>query len=146
MALINNLKDHGQFADAKDCYYVYRKQHKNGLLDNLSWIFCGFGVRPEFTLVWAVLFVGFFGIVYQVSKCTHESECPFRPIGSKTSSSNQSIVKSLYYSTLVFFHTHPPAYWHPAGRWKYVVVFEDILGWFLLALFVVVLVNVMITW
>jgi hypothetical protein len=31
-------------------------------------------------------------------------------------------------------------------RWKYVLVFEDILGWFLLALFVVVLVNVMVTW
>jgi hypothetical protein len=44
----------------------------------------------------------------------------------------------------MFFVALPPPAWNLQGRWKYVVLVEDVLGWMLMTLFVVTLGNVMI--
>jgi len=54
-----------------------------------------------------------------------------------------SLKDALYFSTMVFV-SQPPHDWRPKEGWKYWVMLEDVLGWLLLALFLVTLGNVMI--
>ena len=54
-----------------------------------------------------------------------------------------SLKDALYFSTMVFI-SMPPHDWQPKEGWKYWVVLEGVLGWLLLALFLVILGNVMI--
>ena len=54
-----------------------------------------------------------------------------------------SFKDALYFSTMVFV-SMPPHDWRPKEGWKYAVMLEDVLGWLLLALFLVTLGNVMI--
>ena len=54
-----------------------------------------------------------------------------------------SFKDTLYFSTMVFV-SQPPHDWRPKEGWKYAVMLEDVLGWLLLALFLVTLGNVMI--
>ena len=68
----------------------------------------------------------------------------FRKIWNLSLTKDVSLKDALYFSALVFFHTWPHPNLRPAGRWKYVVLVEDIFGWLLLALFLVTLANVMI--
>jgi hypothetical protein len=145
LALIKNLKDHGQFDDSNDCYYMYRFNKlgkKFDFYDFLSFISCGFGVRPDIPLFWGAVLIPLFGIIFWAGRCIHRTSCPINPDQNKEKRA-PSISEALYFSVLVFFHTHPPMYWHQSGRWRYLVTFEDILGWFILAIFVVALVNVM---
>jgi len=59
LALIENFRDLGWFEDADDCYYEYRKAKmiENGrpywskLYDYVALLSCGYGVRPNFTIV-----------------------------------------------------------------------------------------------
>ena len=163
ISFIRKFKDRGQFEDARNCYYDYRSEKLRfepiGLtkfLDYLAWISCGYGVRPSYTIGMIVAFIILFGFIYRSGECILCSFSPFMSLSRRRTSAftrkrwvsgkNLSILQSLYFSLLVFFHTSPPAYFYPSGRWKYVVTFEDILGWFFLALFVIVLVNVIITW
>jgi len=66
-----------------------------------------------------------------------------RNIGEMSFTTNVSFKDSLYFSSLVFV-SQPPHDWRPKEGWKYAVMIEDILGWLLLALFLVTLGNVMI--
>lgn len=54
-----------------------------------------------------------------------------------------SLFDALYFSTTVFV-AHPHQSWYPNGRWKYLVLIENVLGWLLLALLIVTLGKVMI--
>ena len=54
-----------------------------------------------------------------------------------------SFKDALYFSTMVFV-SMPPHDWRPKEGWKYAVMLEDVLGWLLLALFLVTLGNVII--
>ena len=163
LSLIKKFKDRGQFEDARNCYYEYRSEKLRrepiGLtkfLDYLAWLSCGYGVRPNYTISLILALILSFGFIFWSSKCIVSSSCPFMSFsrrrisvftsGRRIRGENLSFLQSLYFSLLVFFHTSPPAYFYPSGRWKYIVTFEDILGWFFLALFVIVLVNVIITW
>ena len=164
LSLIRNFKDLGVFDDAYNCYYQYRRESQSikpwkdltKYVDILSGLSCGYGVRPSYPLAWSCSLVLFFGLLFWSQKSLQKSICPFMPrdVNNKISSSNKnerssesiSISEAIYFSTLIFFHTHPPAHWYPSGKWKFVVVIEDIAGWLFLAIFVVVLVNRIITW
>ncbi|MFZ2801550.1 MAG: pentapeptide repeat-containing protein [Syntrophorhabdus sp.] len=173
LALIKNLNDHGQFNDADSCYYDYRYRYMSSPLDYLSWISCGYGVRPELPLIWSVLLIVFFGIIYwggdavqrtiqQYYRITYASDykkqagfLPKRILaniarkiqGKSLKSSNLSFLDSLYFSSMIFFVSHPPTDWRPSNEWKwwkYLIMVEDIMGWLLLTLFVVTLTHVMV--
>jgi hypothetical protein len=62
----------------------------------------------------------------------------------KSFTTNVSLNDALYFSALVFFTLHPPHDWEYSKRWRYVVLFEDILGGVFITLFIVTLGNVMI--
>lgn len=66
LRLIRNLKDHGQFNEADDCYYIYRYRNMNSLSDVLGWISCGFGVRPMYAIYFSIILIFLFGSVYWI--------------------------------------------------------------------------------
>lgn len=66
LALIGNLKDHGQFIAADDCYYAYRFNYMHSIIDYLSWLSCGFGVRWSHTIGFAVLIWILFALFYYI--------------------------------------------------------------------------------
>jgi len=152
ISFINKFKDRGQFEDARNCYYDYRNERRilelnSGikLMDYLAWLSCGYGVHPSYTFTWGGFFIIFFGIIYWRGKCFRISSYPFMQFSSKFRIVKE-ILQNIYFSLLIFFHINQSINLYPSKYWKYVVTFENILGWFLLALFMVVLVNVMITW
>lgn len=143
LKLIENFKSLGWFNDADDCYFHYRQvnQKEKGLgwsklIDVFGWLSCGYGVRPDYTLWLSLTLIIVFGFFYWLGNGVRLG---FSNVTSKISRSN-----ALYYSAAVFV-SQPHPRWHPNGEWwKYVVLIEKIMGWMLLALFIVTLGKVMI--
>ncbi len=80
-------------------------------------------------------------------------KCEFKPenlikipnkLWHKSFTTNVSLKDALYFSALVFFTLHPPHDWEYSEQWRYVVLFEDILGGVFITLFIVTLGNVII--
>jgi hypothetical protein len=143
LKLIENFKSLGWFNDADNCYFYYRtaKQEQSELgwsklTDTIGLITCGYGVRPGYTLLLSCALVIFFGLLYHLGK-------GIAGLNSNNLVAQISFPDALYYSTIVFV-SHPQPNWYPNGRWKYVVLAEKIMGWLLLALFIVTLGRVMI--
>lgn len=69
--LIENFKKLGFLDDADNCYYQFRKEqflHRElmenpirYILDLGAWIFYGFGIKPEFSIIWSVIIIIVFG-------------------------------------------------------------------------------------
>lgn len=143
LSLIRNFKNLESFEDADACYYQYRKLSlfKKELslskaLDFIAWISCGFGVCPGYTLVLGFIITLLFGSVYWLGNAIKYSTNPKNP-------DKISLVDSIYFSALIFL-THPPPMDRPVGRWRYIVLVEDLIGWLLFSLFLVTLGNIMI--
>jgi hypothetical protein len=139
LALIKNFKALEQFDDADDCYYQYRResQDRKKLYDNekgwdwskfmdiISWISCGYGVRPLHTVL------SIFGVVFI--------------IGIIFLGYFDSIFESFYFSIMTFTgglitFTGGEADILIEERWlRSLAMIEAILGYLLMALFVVVL-------
>ena len=74
-SLVNNFRKLGVFTDANNCYYKFRKEQllqKNPIMNPItyifnigSWIFFGYGVRPEFPLLWSIFVISAFGIFWR---------------------------------------------------------------------------------
>jgi len=63
--------------------------------------------------------------------------------GASSGPEHPSFGEAMYFSSLVFI-AQAPAYYQALGRYKYLVIAEGILGWLMLALFLVGLGKVMI--
>lgn len=152
--MINNFRNLGQFEDQDNSIYQYgryRLAHENSiwsyLKDFLSWIICGFGVRPQYTFAWAILLIIIFGYIYYsfgalLKESRSQSAFQFKKFGRKVRTS--TLREALYFSTMVFTLSLPALGLRPADKWRYAVMLEDILGWIIMTLFVVTLGNVMI--
>ncbi len=55
-----------------------------------------------------------------------------------------SLVDAVYFSTAMFTTSQAPYYNYPIGFYRHLAMFEGVLGWFFLGLFVVVLSGVLI--
>jgi uncharacterized protein YjbI with pentapeptide repeats len=62
LALVENYRGLGWNEDEDDCYYAYRQMEQSGkeigwskALDVIAWLSYGYGVRPGYTVVWALL-------------------------------------------------------------------------------------------
>lgn len=154
ISMINNFRNLGQFEDQDDCIYqygTYRLAHEDSiwsyLADFLSWIICGFGVRPQYTFAWAILLIISFGYIYYsfgalLKDSRAQSAFQFKKYDRKMRTS--TLREGLYFSTMVFTLSLPALGLRPVEKWRYAVMFEDILGWITMTLFVVTLGNVMI--
>lgn len=77
-------KNKGQFVDADNIYYEYRKEvlvedewdSFSKLFGMLCFVTCGFGLRPQFTLGLGVFLIGFFSVIYRYGPkiCFRNSE------------------------------------------------------------------------
>jgi hypothetical protein len=135
LGLIKNLKDHGLYNDADDCYYSYRYLYMSSPLDYLGWISCGFGVRPLRTLVFAFEIILIFALIFLKFKVIQYSD------SSIPKTSWEALKDCLFFSALLFFTLYPPKNWDYMHNWRLVILLEDIMGWLVMALFIVTLGN-----
>jgi hypothetical protein len=152
---------HFGFDEANRLYYHYRVYRMEELwaagqylelpFDVLAWIFCGFGVIPSLCLAWIISLILCFAAIFRFGSGVEKApdsekqrNALWKPTTNKKYLQAISFSDALYFSILVFFVTPPPSYLQPRGRWKYIVLAEDILGWLLITLFTVTVGNVMI--
>ncbi len=140
LSLVKNYKDLGQSSEANDCYYEYRYLSQNNkgigfskLLDVVAWLSCGYGVRPHYALYCGVIIILVFSLVLGLGKGVE---------GFKDLHGRQLVAASLYYSTIAF--TANSKGLPLKSHYKYLGIAEGIVGWLLMALFLVTLGRLMI--
>ncbi|WP_406661868.1 pentapeptide repeat-containing protein [Methanolobus sp. ZRKC3] len=136
--LMNNFRDNQQFDEADDAYYQYRLLRIGSLTDIFMWLTCGFGVKPYRAIIFGGLIVLLFSHVYWrgdgISRLKEDN-----------GDDNQHIsFFDAFYFSMVTFTTVGYGDWYPKDRYRKYVMIEGLLGWLILALFLVTLANVMI--
>lgn len=148
LALIKNFKDQEQFSDADECYYQYRYESMRGPLDYVSWISCGYGVRPYYTLFVSIGFILLFGGIFGLGRGIQRTNSSYTVIFSKDYTKKRrvhlrGIFEALFFSLQIFtFQTKGE--WKATGPYRVVAALEGILGLVLFGLFSVTLINIMI--
>jgi hypothetical protein len=135
LSLIKNYKDLGQSNDANECYYEYRYLNQaskpigfSKFLDTVAWLTCGYGVRPHYALFCGMVIILIFSLIYWAGRGVE---------GFHDIHGHQLMVASLFYSTIAF--TANSKGLPLRGRYKYLGIAEGIVGWLLMALFLVTL-------
>ena len=141
--LIKNFRELEQFEDADDAYYQYRfestkqKEWSLSKLGDVSMQFlCGYGVKPQLAIVWGVFVILVFTLIYWLRN-------GIRRLKDEDEDNRVSFGDALYFS-MVTFTTVGYGDWYPTDKYRKFVMIEGLLGWLLLALFLVTLANVMI--
>ena len=151
LALVENYRRLGWSVDQDDCYYQYRRldQARKGwgwskAIDHLAWLSCGYGVRPGYAGVWSLLTIFIFALVFWRGDGIRKSAKPLHEPAEKYAVPGRVTLRNaLFFSTMIFISRGPNEFL-PVGRNRYYVILEGILGWLLLALFLVTLGRVMI--
>ena len=159
LSLARNYRNLEWFEDADDCYYHYRRASQAGksfairegenrkinwskLLDGLAWISCGYGVRPRYTVFLSCFFILLFAFLYWQGM-----GIVVEPLNGSEYLQGQNeeltFLDNLYFSAMVFT-AKTQLKWYPVGVYRYLATLEFILGWLLLALFLVSLGRTMI--
>jgi uncharacterized protein YjbI with pentapeptide repeats len=151
LALVDNYHRLGWPGDEDDCYYQYRSMNQahagwgwSKAIDVLAWLSCGYGVRPGYAVAWALLTILIFAILFWRGDGIRRSAKPLQGPAEKDSIPERVTFRNaLFFSTMVFL-SQGPIDFLPVGRHRYYVILEGIMGWLLLALFLVTLGRVMI--
>ncbi len=151
LALVENYRRLGWSGDQDDCYYQYRKidQDHTGwgwskVIDILAWLSCGYGVRPGYAGVLSLLTILIFALVFWRGDGIRKSAKPLHEPAEKYAVPGPVTLRNaLFFSTMIFISRGPNEFL-PVGKNRYYVILEGILGWLLLALFLVTLGRVMI--
>lgn len=150
LGLVENYRRMGWSRDEDDCYYDYRmiNQAERGwgwmkLLDAAAWLSCGYGVRPGYAVIWSLLTIIVFALVFWMGDGIRRSSRPFQGAEADPVPERATFRNALFFSTMIFL-SQGPIDFLPVGRHRYYVIIEGILGWLLLALFLVTLGRVMI--
>jgi len=151
--LIKNFKDQARFEEADECYYQFRRRNQDAkrwyykenalkikfnwskLLDHISWITCGYGVRPLNTIILSIFIITFFSLIYCLG------------IGIKDLQFKENILQSwtysLYVSIIIFLTNSKGINWI-SEPYSFVGIVEGVVGWLLMALFLVTFGRIMI--
>jgi uncharacterized protein YjbI with pentapeptide repeats len=151
LALVNNYHGLGWSADEDDCYYQYRGLNQDKkpwgwskTIDLLAWLSCGYGVRPGYAVAWSLLTILAFALLFWRGDGIRRSAKPLNEAAEEDSVPERVTLRNaLFFSTMVFL-SQGPIDFLPLGKNRYYVILEGILGWLLLALFLVTLGRVMI--
>ncbi|MGB5099015.1 MAG: pentapeptide repeat-containing protein [Methanothrix sp.] len=157
LGLIQDLKDHGQFTDADNCYYDYmnwRRDQDSGFSKVSDWLFCaicGYGVKPQRPIIFGGIIIIIFGIIYYLGSRHY----PF-----VTSNNWQKMIESIFFSAVALlslpkelYPYGPATYDHLLKQnifnirilgFRFLVSIERLLGWSILILFINTLSRVMI--
>jgi len=144
--LIKNFREMEQFEDADAAYYQYRrlsqanKKWSSKLMNVVAGASCGYGVKPERPLIWAFVLIMVFTLVYWRGKGIKRLK---ENNGDNNRVSRWAAFYNAFYFSVVTFTTVGYGDWYPVDRYRIVVMIEGVLGWLLLALFIVTLANVM---
>jgi uncharacterized protein YjbI with pentapeptide repeats len=151
LALIENYRRLGWHPDEDNCYYEYRRFDQmeksfgwSKVLDAIAWLSCGYGVRPGYTIAWSLLAIFIYAVVFWRWDGIRRSAKPLRGSSEIDSVPERATFRNaLFFSTMIFL-SQGPIDFLPMGRHRYNVIIEGILGWLLLALFLVTLGRIMI--
>jgi hypothetical protein len=150
LALVENYRRMGWSRDEDECYYDYRSINQAErdwgwmkLLDAVAWISCGYGVRPGYAVLWSMLTIVLFAMIFWMGDGIRRSSRPFQGTEADPVPERATLRNALFFSTIIFL-SQGPIDFLPVGRNRYYVILEGILGWLLLALFLVTLGRVMI--
>ncbi len=150
LALVENYRRMGWSRDEDECYYDYRSINQAErdwgwmkLLDAAAWISCGYGVRPGYAVLWSMLTIVIFALIFWMGDGIRRSSRPFQGAEADPVPERATLRNALFFSTMIFL-SQGPIDFLPVGRNRYYVILEGILGWLLLALFLVTLGRVMI--
>jgi len=143
LTLVKNFKNIEYFEDADVCYYQYRRERQAmrgwgeiaKYTDILGWVTCGYGVRPRNTLILGLVVVSVCAVYYW------RRDAIRRLKGDKDEKA--SFWDTFYFSVMTFT-TVGYGDWYPLDEHRKVVMFQEIVGWLLLLLFLVTLANVII--
>ncbi len=146
LTLIRNFRNQEQFEDQDDCYYQYRKvkqarSHKTfpKLFDRLAWISCGYGVRPSHTILMSLAIILLFTGIFLAGDALQPSGAE-RDVQDKAS---VSLNDAFYFSSMQFLGKTPQNFSINEG-YEIMTVMETLMGWLLMALFLVTLSRVML--
>ena len=170
LALVKNFNAIEYFSDADNCYFQYKELSKerkslgiSKLIDILWGCACGYGVRPGNTIILSLTLIVLFsaiywagGGIYKINYSGKEIKTFKERIGElgrlikskslkewKISFRDSTFIDMLHFSTLIFI-SMSTGEWLPSRPWGFVVIIERLLGWLLLALFIVTLSHVLI--
>jgi hypothetical protein len=145
LALTKNFRNLEQFEDEDDCYYQYRREKQargtspfRRFLDHLAWASCGYGVRPSHTVFLSIAIILLFTSIFWSGNAlkfdntvldAHQSPC--------------SLKDAFYFSTMEFLGRSPQNLLID-GTYEYLTVMETLIGWLLMALFLVTLSKTML--
>jgi hypothetical protein len=137
LELIRNYKYLGWFEDADKCYYKYRLENQNQkswrdgskYIDIIACITCGYGINPVRTLISSLFVILVFSIISLF-------------IFNFLESDRINTFDAIYNSTVVFLVD--PRGFGSNEFLKTIGLIERIVGWLLMALFLVTLGKVMI--
>ncbi|MFZ3148957.1 MAG: pentapeptide repeat-containing protein [Methanothrix sp.] len=146
LTLTKNFRNLEQYEDQDDCYYQYRKQkqalsHKTipKLFDRIAWLTCGYGVRPSHTILLSVAIIFLFTGIFWAGNALQAD-------GADTHSQIKASVSTndaFYFSSMEFLGKTPQNFSIIEG-YEVLTVIETLLGWLLMALFLVTLSRVML--
>ncbi|MBN1323148.1 MAG: pentapeptide repeat-containing protein [Methanotrichaceae archaeon] len=163
--LIENYKSLGWYLDLTNCYYSYRSEEmerKNwGIskgMDAIALYYCGYGVRPQYSLFWMALIVILFGYYYRKTsgvarpKSLDLSEgmvIVAAPLGEgryRINSDSHDPPKTItLWEHLLFsakiFSLKSPSNLVPSGRGAAAASLERKLGWLLFGVFAALLTD-----
>jgi hypothetical protein len=146
LTLTRNFRNLERFEDEDDCYFQYRKEKQARksklvpkLIDQLAWLSCGYGVRPSHTVLLSlaliILFTGIFWGGHALQPSSSAS------LGHKAA--GISLNDAVYFSSMEFLGRSPQNISLVEG-YEFLTVVETLLGWLLMALFLVTMSKVML--
>lgn len=146
LTLTRNFRNLEQFEDQDNCYYQYRKEkqalsHKffPKLFDYLAWISCGYGVRPSHTILLSLAIILLFAAIFWTGGALQPDSANVHSM-TKVSVSQSD---AFYFSSMEFLGKTPQNFSIIEG-YEALTVIETLLGWLLMALFLVTLSRVML--
>ncbi len=164
LSLARNFRNLEWFEDADDCYYQYRRKSQaakrffepkergmeinwSKLLDCLALVSCGYGVRPRYTVYLSILLIVLFAGLFWTGDSIVVEHINSSARGEHLAADDQihrlSFADHLYFSAMIFT-AKTVVKWYPVGVYRYLASAESLLGWLLLALFLVTLGRTMI--
>ena len=154
LGLVKNYKNLEWYDDADDSYYQYRQISQanepwgwSKIIDIISWLSAGYGVRVSYTIFWCFFTILFFGLIFWAGNGMRRFEFVGVEVPSNLKNiqgQRVSLVDALYFSVAMFTTSQSPVNNYPVGVYRHLAMIEGILGWFFLGLFVVVLSGLLI--
>ncbi|HON35009.1 MAG TPA: pentapeptide repeat-containing protein [Methanothrix sp.] len=143
LTLIKNFRNLEQFEDEDCCYYQYRREKQARttkafprLVDKLAWLSCGYGVRPSHTMLLSLALIILFTAIYWGGHA-------LQPSASANPGSIITLSDAFYFSSMWFLGRAPQNICIIEG-FEFLTVFETLLGWLLMALFLITMSKVML--